>query len=97
MESVNTTSAILDKKMEKYAWEANDYVAEGELTITITLAEYRDLISAVATKHYDIAKANEDKYKRDAENAALKEEVETLRKRLYADRTQYTNAEDKTC
>lgn len=95
MESANVTSAILDKKMEKYAWEAKDYVAEGELTITITLAEYRDLISAVATKHQDIQKANEDKYKRDAENAALKEEVATLRKRLYYIETQ--GEENKTC
>ena len=96
-ESVNVTSTILDKKLEKYSWHANDYVAEGELTITITLAEYRELISAVATKHHDIQKANEDKYKRDAENAALKEEVEKLRTQLYAVRLQSGNVEDKTC
>ena len=82
-ESVNVTSAILDKKMERYAWNGNDYVAENELTITITLAEYRELVSSVATKQYDIAKANEDKYKRDSENKMLREEVEALRAKIY--------------
>lgn len=82
-ESVNVTSAILDKKMEHYGWSAKDYVAENELTITITLAEYRDLLKAVATKQYDIDKANEDKYKRDSENKMLREEVEILRAKLY--------------
>ena len=82
-ESVNVTSTILDKKMEQYRWEAKDYVAENELTITITLAEYRALIASDATKQHDIAKANEDKYKRDAENKMLKEEVECLRAKIY--------------
>ena len=82
-ESVNVTSTILDKKMEHYRWDAKDYVAEGEITITITLAEYRSLVTSEATKQYDIAKANEDKYKRDSENAMLREEVEALRSKVY--------------
>ena len=82
-ESVNVTSAVLDKKMEHYNWQAKDYVAENEITVTITLAEYRALIESYATKHYEIAKANEDKYKRESENKMLKEEVDSLRARLY--------------
>ena len=82
-ESVNVMSAVLDKKMERYSWDGKDYVAENELTITITLAEYRELVSSVATKNYDIARANEDKYKRDSENKMLKEEVDALRAKLY--------------
>ena len=82
-ESVVVTSAVLGKKMEHYRWDAKDYVAENELTITITLAEYRALVQSVATKQYDIEKANEDKYKRDAENKMLKEEVDCLRARIY--------------
>lgn len=82
-ESVNVTSAILDKKMDIFRWDAKDYVAENELTITITLAEYRALIASEATKWYDIDKANADKYEREAENKRLREEVEALRARLY--------------
>ena len=83
VESVNVTSAILDKKMESYNWTAKDYVAENELTITITLSEYRELVKSAATKQYDIDKANEDKYKRDSENKMLREEVEALRAKIY--------------
>lgn len=82
-ESVNVTSAILDKKLDHYGWKANDFVAEGELTITITLSEYRELVSSHATKQNDITKANADKYERDAENARLKEENELLRAKLF--------------
>jgi len=82
-ESVNVTSAVLDKKMESFQWKGEDFVAENELTITITLAEYRSLVTSNATKQYDIAKANEDKYKRDSENKMLKEEIEALRSRIY--------------
>ena len=82
-DSVVAMSPILDKKIESYRWNAKDYVAEKELTITITLAEYRELVQSVATKQYDIEKANEDKYKRDSENKMLKEEVESLRARIY--------------
>ena len=92
-ESVNVTSTILDKKMEHYRWDARDYVAEGEITITITLAEYRALIASDATKQHDIAHANEDKFKRENENQMLKAEVESLRARLYELQTQHTEKE----
>ena len=82
-ESISVTNAVLNKKMETYRWEAKDYVAERELTVTITLAEYRELVSSHANARHDIDKANADKYKRESENAALKEEVNNLRARLY--------------
>lgn len=82
-DSVNVTSTVLGKKMEHYGWEEKNYVAENELTITITLAEYRDLIASNATKQHDIAMANEDKYKRESENRMLKEEVDSLRAKIY--------------
>ena len=95
-ESVNVTSTILDKKMEHYRWDARDYVAESEITITITLAEYLALVTSEATKQYDIAKANEDKYKRDDENKRLKEEVDYLRKSLYDLQNRYAEKEVAT-
>ncbi len=93
-ESVNITSAVLDKKLESYGWNAKDFVAENELTITITLSEYRQLIASDATKRHDIDKANADKYERDAENKRLKEEVETLRARLYETRVSSGRVEE---
>ena len=90
-ESVNVTSAILDKKMESYDWKADNFVAENELTITITLSEYRALIASNATKQHEIAKANADKYERDAENKRLKEEVDCLRAKIYKLQNNCTN------
>ena len=90
-ESVNVISTILDKKIEHYDWKAKDFVAEGELTITITLAEYRALVASEATKEHAITKANADKNERDAENARLKEEVNSLRAKLYGIKTNDTS------
>ena len=83
VESMNVTSTILGKKMENYCWQENNYAAEGELMITITLAEYRALVVSNANKQYEIDKANEGKYKRDEENEMLKKEVEALRRQVY--------------
>src|SRR5574344_67516 len=82
-ESVNVTNAILDKKMGTYNFESNNFIAEGEIVITITLNEYRNLISEVAKKQVDIEKANKDKYSRDSENEKLLEEVNDLRSQLF--------------
>lgn len=81
--SVNVTNAILDKKMDCYSWQVQDYVAEQELTVTITLAEYRRLITELATKEYDIGRASEYRYKYENETAALAKECEELRMRLH--------------
>lgn len=93
-ESVNVTSTILDKKIEHYDWRAKDFVAEGELTITITLAEYRELIASSATKKQDIDKANEDKYIRDEENKWLKSECEALRAMVYELKNRFTDKKE---
>lgn len=83
MENITTKDVILDKKMDGYSFEKKDFVASGEITVTITLGEYRRLIADNATAQQRIDKANEDKYKRDAENDALKEENSKLKAELY--------------
>lgn len=46
---------IFDKKADGWRFEANDFVAENELMVTITLAEYRSLIenNAKADQKYN--------------------------------------------
>lgn len=41
-------STLVDKKLSGYGGssELNNYVAEGEITVTITLNEYRELVTA---------------------------------------------------
>lgn len=84
-------SKIHDAKLEGYNVNGNDFSIEGELMVTITLNEYRNLISEVATKKKDIDKANSDRYTREteiktvrAENDALKAELYTLKNEIDA-------------
>lgn len=67
--------------------ELNDYVAEGELTVTITLSEYRDLIrTSVENKQRKEHESWLEQYQRanDAEKKVeeLETEVSNLYKRL---------------
>lgn len=71
----------------RYNVDLNDYVAEGELTVTITLSEYRDLIEkSVENKQRKEHESWLDEYQR--ANAAekrvkeLEAEVSNLYKRL---------------
>lgn len=89
MDSVNITEAILDKKMDGYNFEKNDFKASGELTVEIALSEYGKLVGNDATASQRISEANENKYERESrireletENASLKAELYELRKRL---------------
>ena len=58
-------------------------MAPSEITVTITLGEYRSLITKAATADEAIRKAEADKFSRDADNKRLKEMVEALRAELY--------------
>lgn len=46
--------AIQDKKLESYGWEKHDFLASQELTVTITLGEYRELVTSKATAQQEI-------------------------------------------
>jgi len=84
MESVSIKSPILEEKLQSFGSEKmKNFTAECELTVTITLAEYRDLVSEVAKKKSDIDKANDDKYRRDQENQKLKDDNAALKAELY--------------
>ncbi len=70
------TSFSFDKRTESYGDSVNNYVIPNELTVTITLNEYRQLIGAIA--HKKAADAEADKYARLTEIAELKKKVEYL-------------------
>ena len=74
----------------RYNVNLDDYVAEGELTVTITLSEYRDLIEkSVENKQRKEHESWLEQYQRanDAEKRVkeLEEEVSNLYKRLVDD------------
>lgn len=60
-----------------------DFVAEDEITVTITLHEYRELVCKEATAQERIARANEDRFKRESENDSLRKENAELKQELY--------------
>ena len=71
------------KEVEKYNDDANNYTGEKEITVTITLNEYRELVSVKATKDVLVKAAEKDKWERESENKALKEENARLKAELY--------------
>ena len=78
----------MEESMEKKVFElkngsyhssdTNNYVAPAELTVTITLNEYRDLVSTAANTKAKVDEANKDKYKREDEIKKLTEKVNEL-------------------
>lgn len=83
MENIAVKDLVFDKKSEGYSFKEDNFVSAQELTVTITLNEYRDLVAKNATALRRIEEANEDKYSRSAENETLKKENAELKAELY--------------
>lgn len=66
------------KETLDYGTNKHDFVADDELTVTITLSEYRELVKSVATKESDIAKATSATMAKEAEIRKLKEQIDRL-------------------
>lgn len=83
MENTTTMNTVLEEKMDAYSKNLDNFTAPQELTVTITLNEYRNLVSANATAQADIKKANDDKFERNCENGRLNKEVAALKAKIY--------------
>ena len=83
MDNVKIENLILEKKMDGYGTNNKNFVAPGELTVTITVEEYRELVSSDATRKQQIDEANADKYERNQKIEKLTKEVEELKAELY--------------
>lgn len=81
--------SLLKRKLDSYSSELKDFQAENELTVEITLNEYRHLIEENAISEYKVKKAEENKYSRDEENRKLKQENKELEMKLFEYRKQY--------
>ena len=77
-----TTETLLTQKLERSSWRAYDNVdnfkEEKELTVEITLAEYRDLIKNNTESSYKIKEAKDEADTLKRENAELKKKVENF-------------------
>lgn len=87
-ETIKTTEHYYTKEFNSYNNTENNFVANQELTITITLNEYRKLIQEVAKKE-----ARREKYKAQSAKSDLEKEMEILRGKIY----QLQNPEPTEC
>ena len=76
-------SRVIKMKTDEYSSNKDNLEIDGELTVTITLNEYRNLVSISATKDLLVKQAESDKYTREQENRALKEQNEKLKGENY--------------
>jgi hypothetical protein len=76
-------SRVIKMKTDEYSSNKDNFEIDGELTVTITLNEYRNLVSVSATKDLLVKQAESDKYTREQENRALKEQNEKLKGENY--------------
>lgn len=83
MENTVVKDVILDKKIEGYSYKNENFLASGELTVTITLSEYRQLVKDCSTAQARIDEAEKDRYKRNSENDTLRKEIAELKAELY--------------
>ena len=68
------------KDTEYNGFGKNDYVINGEITVTITLAEYRQLITGFAQK--EVNEANSKRFAAERELESLKKELAATQKQL---------------
>ena len=68
------------RKNTDYGDDVNNYAIPNELTVTITLREYKKLLTQEAEA--EVSKYNSDWCKEYANNKELQEEVDALKKRI---------------
>ena len=76
---------MADTKFSKevdYSLNKNDFVLDNEITVTITLNEYLELVENNATSKARIDEANNEKWKYYRENEELKKQVAELKDRI---------------
>lgn len=83
-ETVKTEQVYYTKDFDNYTNSENNFVANQELTVTITLNKYRKLISDVALSNNKIDSANHELFASQRENENLKSEIKDLKDRLLA-------------
>ena len=94
MDEKTSLDIVLKEKMDKYNSNLNDYVAPSELTVTITLSEYRELVGKAAVLNASIEKEKSARYEAEKTATALKEENARLKAELY-EATKEKVAEEK--
>ena len=72
------------KKVENYGENIRNYQAEGEIMVTITLAEYRELVEAKAKGDARWSEEYDGRLKAQSEMQKLKQELDEANKAITA-------------
>ena len=64
---------------------SDNFIGEDEITVTITLNEYRELVKEVALKEYDLQKEREKTSEANRKAQSYKEKLESLIEKLNGD------------
>ena len=80
---MKTEPVIYTKDFDDYNNTEDNFVANQELTVKITLNEYRNLVESKAKSQVRIDEVQHDKYERVHEIDKLKEENAILKDKLY--------------
>lgn len=73
---------LLDKKIRDYSSNENNFTIPHELTVTITLKEYRMLIESKAVKEDEISKIRSEKYNLQEKIRQLETENDLLTRKI---------------
>lgn len=93
MESISEETQVLAKKMAKWDSPEDNFVATGEITVTITLSEYRNLIKEKATKDAKIQELRNSKYAVNEQLKAAKAEIAELKEQIVKLKSLYPTQE----
>ena len=75
--------AVQDKKLESYDWGKDNFLAGQELTVTITLREYRELVASKATADQTVQASREKVVKLEQDLKKAQEQAERLKAENY--------------
>lgn len=83
MSEIKTGEHYYTKEFGGYKNSEDNFVARQELTVTITLNEYRELIGNKAIMDKKISDVQSEKYKLSSKNNDLEKENSSLKEKLF--------------
>lgn len=83
MSEIKTGEHFYTKDFGNYNHSEDNFVANQELTVKITLNEYRDLIANKAKSDSEINKTRSDKWEVERQNEEFKKEIEKLKTKIF--------------
>lgn len=88
---------LLEKKLDYYGGgdKADNFIVPHELTVTITLREYRELITKNAVSQASLDKCNRMRYELEKEIESLKKENDMLTRKIIRMEQPATQVDDK--